>query len=89
MLKKLNNYAFETAIYEILRDNISIDKINPVEKNGEYFIVYRKNDKEETSYSYNDCDSMISDFKNYELLFNKLHSRVCESKTEGWIKEKR
>ncbi len=86
MLKKLNNYAFETGIYEILRDNISIDNINPVEKNGEYFIVYKKNDKEEMSYSYKDCDSMISDFKNYELLFNKLYSRVWESKTEGWIK---
>jgi hypothetical protein len=70
MITKLHNHAFRESIYDILRDNESLTKVDTGVFDDKFRIRYKRNSKETVYYSYKTEEQMISDFKNFTILNN-------------------
>jgi len=70
MLTKLYNHAFQTEIFEIVRDSDSQRKrlVDADVFDGEFRIRYRKSPTETTYFLYKNEDEMMSDYDNFLYL---------------------
>ena len=79
MLQQLYNHAFQTDIYDILRNTESIEKIRTVRDENGCRIEYKKSSKEKLSYAYGDYDMMMSDYSSYKFLFDSFYYGINDT----------